>query len=65
MNKYIKLDEFEALVQLIKERDIYYDHTMEYHSLDNKITITIEELRKNAITSEELKWTYLIGYKKI
>ena len=51
---FVKLSNFEELLKLIEKRDGYYDWSQEYDKEDKKVKNTIEWLRRNAKSLEEL-----------
>lgn len=53
-HKYVKLSHLEALVKLIGIRDRHYDWSDEYEKYDKKVKNTVEWLKRNAKTQEEL-----------
>ena len=49
MNKYVKLEEVEKLLEILNERDKYLDYTPNYEECDLKLKVQIKNIRHNAI----------------
>lgn len=56
MEKYVKLRHVEELLKLIHTRDGYYDWSDSYAKYHSKVQNTVEWLKRNAKTQEELSW---------
>ena len=54
MDKYVKLHHIQELIKLIKARDAYEYWTDSYERYDKKFENTVELLKRNAKSIDEL-----------
>lgn len=53
INKYVKLEDVEEMIKIMKERDMYMDFTQSYEECDLELKTQIKYIRKSAIEIEE------------
>lgn len=52
--KYIPLEDFSEILEIINQRDHYHDWSERYDELDNRIKAMVESIKKSAKSKEEL-----------